>query len=63
VEILPSKVDLVPASCGGANSVGEEEVKNSDKYTGRSKDKEMKRQKEKRRYYNSAFAFVRHFAD
>jgi hypothetical protein len=63
VEILPSKADLVTASCGGANSVRQEEFKNSNKYTGRSKDKEMKRQREKRRYYNSAFALVRHFAD
>jgi hypothetical protein len=63
VESLRNKTDLVPATCGGAKSLGEAEVKNSNKYTGRSKDKEMKRQKEKRRYYNSAFALVRLYAD
>jgi len=43
--------------------VGEEEVKNSSKETGRLKDKETKRLKEKGRYYNSTFSLIRHFAD
>jgi hypothetical protein len=45
------------------NSVGEEEIQMVTKRQVDSKDKEMKKRKEKRRYYNSAFALIRNFAD